>query len=211
MNVGSKEIFEQTQENLPYDKELQWIAGAEGIYCPLNVTLAQDVGFKIEVERIKDDTSDVTAFGSRDYSKGSDTRWFVGGWQNGSNKQWYFGYGVRHDYNGMKINEVVSLELNYLNSRKARFNGTDVASLASSSGSEGLQLHFPAYSANTGINTSYCTFYRYYSFKLSKGTEILFDLIPVRVGNVGHFYDKISKQILPEAGSAKFIVGPDRA
>lgn len=210
MNVGSREIFDNV-EAVPYDCEVEWLVGAEGIYCPLNVTLASDIGFKLEVERIKDDTSDVVAFGARDASIGSDTRWFVGGFKNGSIKTWYFGYGTRYDYGTLKMNEVVSLELNYLNSRKARFNGTDVANLASSSGSEGLQLYFPALSRNTGIDTTYCSFYHYHSFKLSKGTEVLFDIIPVRVGNVGHFYDKISKKILSEVGSTKFVVGPDKA
>ena len=212
MTIGSKEVFDNNMIAVPYDAELLWLGGAENAYCQLNAQVTAQTGFKIAFERIKDDTSDVVAFGARNNSAtGNNGRWFVGGWKNGSNKQWYFGYSVRHDYGTMRMNELVELELNFMNSRKARFNGADVVNLASSSNAEGLQLMFPVYVASNGnINTTYSSYYRYYSFVLSEGTDILFDIIPVRVGSVGYFYDKVSKKILAMSGSANFIVGPDK-
>lgn len=35
------------------------------------------------------------------------------------------------------------------------------------------------------------------------------DLIPVRVGTTGYMYDKISGQLLGNAGTGEFILGPD--
>lgn len=35
------------------------------------------------------------------------------------------------------------------------------------------------------------------------------DLIPVRVGNIGYMYDKVSGQLFGNAGTGKFILGPD--
>lgn len=40
--------------------------------------------------------------------------------------------------------------------------------------------------------------------------ENIIDLIPVRVGNVGYMYDKVSKQLFGNAGTGEFILGPDR-
>lgn len=43
---------------------------------------------------------------------------------------------------------------------------------------------------------------------ITDGTTTL-DLIPVRVGTVGYMYDKISGQLIGNAGTGSFILGPD--
>ena len=50
---------------------------------------------------------------------------------------------------------------------------------------------------------------RIYSFYMSNA-EYCIDLIPVRVGNVGYMYDKISKQLFGNAGTGAFVLGPDK-
>lgn len=47
------------------------------------------------------------------------------------------------------------------------------------------------------------------SFKHRKATGEILDLIPVRVGNVGYMYDKVSGQLFGNAGTGDFILGPD--
>ena len=39
--------------------------------------------------------------------------------------------------------------------------------------------------------------------------EIVLDLIPVRVGNVGHMYDRVSGKLFGNAGTGDFAVGDD--
>ena len=39
--------------------------------------------------------------------------------------------------------------------------------------------------------------------------NILRDFIPVRVGNVGYMYDKVSGQLFGNSGTGSFILGPD--
>lgn len=38
----------------------------------------------------------------------------------------------------------------------------------------------------------------------------IIDLIPVRVGQVGYMYDKVSKQLFGNSGTGDFILGPDK-
>lgn len=45
--------------------------------------------------------------------------------------------------------------------------------------------------------------------QLSKNGELLGDFIPVRVGQVGYMYDKVSGQLFGNAGTGEFILGPD--
>lgn len=44
---------------------------------------------------------------------------------------------------------------------------------------------------------------------MSKNGVKVVDLIPVRVGNVGYMYDRVSGQLFGNAGTGEFILGPD--
>ena len=52
---------------------------------------------------------------------------------------------------------------------------------------------------------------RFYYFKVTKGGATVLDLIPVRVGNVGYMYDKVSGQLFGNYGTGSFVLGPDVA
>lgn len=61
----------------------------------------------------------------------------------------------------------------------------------------------------TNPNTSRDIGARVYYFKVVDDDTIIADLIPVRVGQVGYMYDKVSKQLFGNAGTGDFILGPD--
>jgi hypothetical protein len=50
---------------------------------------------------------------------------------------------------------------------------------------------------------------RIYYLKVLNGNQPVFDAIPVRVGQVGYMYDKVSGQLFGNAGTGDFILGPD--
>lgn len=47
-------------------------------------------------------------------------------------------------------------------------------------------------------------------FYIKNNGVMKLDLIPVRVGNVGYMYDKVSGQLFGNAGTGEFILGPDK-
>ena len=49
-----------------------------------------------------------------------------------------------------------------------------------------------------------------FSFQAYTGDTLSIDLIPVRVGQVGYMYDKISGQLFGNSGTGNFILGPDK-
>lgn len=51
---------------------------------------------------------------------------------------------------------------------------------------------------------------RIYYCKLYINDSLVCDLIPVRIGTVGYMYDKISRQLLANAGTGDFILGSDK-
>ena len=50
---------------------------------------------------------------------------------------------------------------------------------------------------------------RFYNFKYTKGDNVVLDMIPVRVGQVGYMYDKVSGQLFGNSGTGNFILGND--
>ena len=48
----------------------------------------------------------------------------------------------------------------------------------------------------------YCRFY-------DGNNNLIEDFIPVRVGQVGYMYDKVSHQLFGNSGTGNFILGPD--
>ena len=56
---------------------------------------------------------------------------------------------------------------------------------------------------------SYNVSARLYSLKWYRNGSPLFDLVPVRIGQVGYMYDKVSKQLFGNAGTGDFVLGND--
>ena len=50
---------------------------------------------------------------------------------------------------------------------------------------------------------------RVYYFQVYKGTSLIIDLIPVRIGNVGYLYDRISDELYGNSLSGTLILGKD--
>lgn len=51
---------------------------------------------------------------------------------------------------------------------------------------------------------------RFYGFTIYKNDVLQLDLIPVRVGQVGYMYDKVSGRLLGNGGTGTFILGNDK-
>lgn len=49
-----------------------------------------------------------------------------------------------------------------------------------------------------------------YYFKIYDNDTLVRDLIPVRIGQVGYMYDKVSKQLFGNVGTGAFVLGADK-
>ena len=52
---------------------------------------------------------------------------------------------------------------------------------------------------------------RIYDFTISDNSTLVRDFIPVRVGQVGYMYDRVTRKLFGNSGTGSFIVGPDVA
>ena len=62
---------------------------------------------------------------------------------------------------------------------------------------------------STTINTRSNAGTRCYYAKFISNGQVVGDFIPVRVGNVGYMYDKVSGKLFGNLGAGNFILGPD--
>lgn len=51
---------------------------------------------------------------------------------------------------------------------------------------------------------------RIYGCRISSGSVLVRDFVPVRKGTIGYLYDRVSGQLFGNAGTGDFVLGPDK-
>lgn len=181
---------------LPYDSEVEFIesTGTQWIdtgIVPNTTTVAQFKVYNVEA------TGDVI-FG---YYAGSDSQdWrFFNAWE-----------GMYFD----RINYRISDGNFYPGSwRKFELGNYYVKDLQTGTTLlQGSATTFTGYSNITlGYNASANTISKnkWGYVKIYQNGDLVFDAIPVRVGQIGYMYDRVSQQLLQNSGSGNFVLGND--
>lgn len=188
-----------------YDAKIEYLASTKTQYIDINIVPDENTGIYIKASY--EDNSDLYAVGMRNDT--NNTRWLIGKSVDG----WYYGYGTYANTNEHlpKTNTIAECKLNYLNSKKWEATGNNNDTISCNLPT----LSFtPAYNirlfGSAGIVKDYTHFLgKIYFVKISQGSEIIMDLIPVRIGNIGYMYDKISKKLYGNDGDGDFILGED--
>jgi hypothetical protein len=88
------------------------------------------------------------------------------------------------------------------NSRSMNVNGTSVSRYIDNNANLSI---FGSSASNRRIVNA-----KLFSAKIYNNDDVVRDFIPVRVGNVGYLYDRVSGQLFGNDGTGGFIVGPDK-
>jgi hypothetical protein len=198
---GAAEEPEPPTPVLPYDAEVEYLESTGTQYIlniPVTITNATyEIETKINVLRTFN-YNNIFSFG-RDVT--TLECWYAGG------------FYYRHNQTRIGGSNFGGLNVTY--TYKFVFNGTTLVSYK-----DGVQ-----YSSNNvsncenpnvlrlftrqDLNTNNSNF-RLYGFSLIKDNIKVLDLIPVRVGQTGYLYDKVSGTLFGNAGSGDFIIGNDK-
>lgn len=188
-------------KSLPYDAEIEYLesSGIQWIDTGVEGGNASSVEIKISSQA----SSTVACFGSRVLSGSSISRAFC--MYLLDNGRAYFGYGTETYTTGGFRTGVMKLNKNV-----AMFNGNTVKTFSVSSfNSPSTFLIFASYTNNgTSIDNRMFDGKVYYC-KIFNNDILVRDYIPVRIGQVGYMYDKVSKQLFGNQGTGNFILGPD--
>ena len=213
MYVGDVLVWQKQSIQLPYDAEIEYLQSSNTQYIETGIIPDANTGIYIKAQWNSGEDNYIV--GLRNAS--GNTRWCIGK----SNYGWYWGYGnYTRGYDGNYSNylsattaaDIVECKLNYLNDSKWYGEGSNNSQVQQTLPT----LPFtPSYNirlfGSAGVSADYTKFRgKLYFVKISQGQNVIMDLIPVRVGQVGYMYDKISGQLFGNSGSGTFTLGPDK-
>jgi len=88
-------------------------------------------------------------------------------------------------------------------------NGKEISAKMAGDATSNLSMYLFARHNTNGKSDNYSSV-RMYSYQVKSGGKVILDLIPVRVGRVGHLYDKVSKKLYSNKGEGAFVLGKDK-
>lgn len=200
--LGSTKVWEKggitpPQPSLPYDAEIEYLQSSGTQFVDTGVIPNSETGIYIKVTKLN--TQDTYMCGLRDTT--GNTRWCIGNYP-------YYGYGTYLKSHSVNAYTTYTAYLNYLNNKKFSVPdyGDDVnLPTLSFTPSSNIRLF-----GSAGVSGSYSKWAgRMLACKISQGSDVIMDFIPVRVGQVGYMYDKVSGQLFGNTGSGNFTLGND--
>lgn len=202
MYIGNTLVYSSIP--LPYDAQVEYLESDGTQYIETGIVPGADTGISIEIERLND--NDAFIVGLKNDS--GNTRWCIGA-SSGSNI--YHGYGSFYRGNIKPANARASL--NYLND--GTFTVENLLNSANKYSRNIVALPFtPTYNirlfGSAGVVGAFSQWTgRMKSVKISQGSAVIMDCIPVRIGQVGYMYDKVSGEFFGNDGTGDFILGAD--
>ena len=188
---------------LPYDAEVEWIQGVPGYMINCDVEVNNN-GYSI-VSRVLIPSSSgfVDIFEKTTREGGTQNLWYL---TLAHNNRMHFNVNTTYQdfiVNSSIRNTLVDVNV-FSNTVLLRWNNTSASRTVSTpaTGKGTIRLFNVRRDRADGV--------RMYYFRLPDGS-IIRDMIPVRKGNIGYMYDKVSGRIFGNANTTGYaIIGPDK-
>lgn len=210
---GDTLVYSSGPAPLPYDAEVEWLgsSGTEYIQIPLSVAVDTYLGldFKCIISR---DSSRTTR--TRNYAIFGSSPWeqMTSDWNsyNSTTKRLTFASSVGNDLTSGGLIFPCDNKMTITFSTTGIW-GTDEngETIQDKPLSRPLTAAITAFRIFGGYRTSYRYPIKYYSFKITVGNDVVYDLIPVRKDGVGYLYDKIGGGMYGNVGTCSFTYGSD--
>ena len=180
---------------LPYDAEVEWLESTGTQWIDTGYTKSQCPYFSLDVQPLITNV-DSGMFGA--YTDGYSVQQYLGRWR------WFD--------NGWTLTDI-PVDITRTTNITKNANGwfVDGEITKTSSGLTGnLSLVLFGVNSNNGMNSG-TKFLRVNQLSLfDKNSSLVADFIPIRKGNIGYMYDRLSRQLLGNQGTGEFIIGPDK-
>ena len=208
---GSNLIWEKSSP-LPYDAEVEWLESDGGQYIALGSKLQSStdvIDLEISMSVLSSDGyGSVRLFGARsgasskNFSLITDSSDHLCLDVQGAS---YSTYRLSFEYTKDTFYTIHLAKA----LRSVSLNGTVLASKTNSSSNFTTDLAAYLFSFNQSGNTWKYGYCKIKSLKWKRSGSDYMDLVPVRVGQVGYMYDKVSGNLLGNAGTGNFLLGND--
>ena len=210
--VGSQLVYEKASEHL-YDSEIAYLQSDGNQWVETDILLnmqGKSCTLRTDWYVLSNSTATFPCG-----STGADWANAYGHFRTGSNWAGYLrpSYGVMGLSNkATKANVALAIVQNTTSfslyqSGTRVYNSTGTNARLSNINST-VPLYVFCYN-NNGVATNISTMRFIRCYCITNGGEYLFDIVPVRKGNVGYIYDRVSGKMWGNAGSGSFILGAD--
>lgn len=200
---------DKSAEEMPYDAEIEYLKGSRYQYIDTGITAKNTIGVELEVTILP---SLNIWFGVRPTTSNNNTLGLQ--LQTYPNK-FISLYNSRVSFTsekalveGQKVKIKCETGKVYIDDELIYTHSTSASVFDSTPHTMYLfteqYLEKPTSETNNKTQIHSCKIYRTYD------NLILADFIPVRVGNVGYMYDKVTKKLFENKGTDNFILGPDK-
>ena len=180
-------------KRLPYDAEVEYLESTRTQYIDTGVSDVTSSSSLNAVFQYTQLGSSICAFGQNYGFRGNLVQMYT------SSRLEFYGTGNATVLTSSGIQDKHEIQVT---TNGVVFDGINIAATTLSSEPS---VSMCLFSANNGVKKSSC---RIYYFRLETGTRNI-DLIPVRVGQVGYLYDRVSGKLFGNAGTGDFVLGPD--
>ena len=196
--------------SLPYDAEVEYLQSTETQWIDTGITVAFPINVKMKFEYISGSGNAVCLLGARYMN---DARYFpsrIVWWVNGNQKRFALNYGSLDT--GYLTNTTVS-GVHTIETDGAYIYEDDVLVYSPSSTptttDRDYSIYLFAIHNSDGVDKRSLRM-KLYSICIKIGNALVFDGTPVRLGQVGYLYDKVSGTLFGNAGTGSFTLGPDK-
>lgn len=194
-------------KGLPYDAEIEYLQSSGTQY--INTGILPNNTTKVELKGVFKYSAGTTRFGSR---VGFTLLQFDVVTSSANEVRVDFGTGAINDGQWVVGQHIVSAIIIDALTKKAtvEYGWNIVTHTYATSFPSQSSYPLTLFALNNAGNILLASDMTVLSFRCWKSSVLIMDMIPVRVGNVGYMYDKVSKQLFGNAGTGAFILGPDK-
>ena len=188
---GDRKMVKQ----LPYDAEVEYLESTGTQWIDTGYTKSQCPYFSLDVQPLITNV-DSGMFGA--YTDGYSVQQILGRWR------WF--------ESGWTLTDI-PVDITRTTNITKNANGwfVDGEITKTSSGLIGnLNLVLFGVNSNSGMNRGTESLRVNQLSLFDKNSSLVADFIPIRKGNIGYMYDRVSGQLFGNAGTGAFIIGPDK-
>lgn len=193
-------------KNLPYDAEIEYIQINQFQYINLPVRVTSNL--ISEIDCTIDNTSGAFILWNRYQTPNPQYAYSIAFNQPYTDNKLRVDYGNGDSYlNYFNIRKFIGNAHIIFGNGKLIVNDTE---LVLNNSTQQFTSPLDCYRIGLNFVSEYNSPWKLVHLSISKNDTLIFDGIPVRVGNIGYMYDKVSGQLFGNAGTGEFILGPDK-
>ena len=180
---------------LPYDAEVEYLESSGTQWINIGYTKSQCPYFSLDIQPLITYV-DKAMFGA--YNSGYSVQQYLGRWR------WFD--------NGWTLTDIhvdITRTTNITKNANGWFVDGEITKTSSGLTGDLSLFLFGANANNASIHRSESLRVNQLSL-FDKNSSLVADFIPIRKGNIGYMYDRVSGQLFGNAGTGAFVIGPDK-